>query len=202
MVDRQTPQTSNEPDRTLDNQATRIWALLTQACADKTAPWNRPAIATVGADGSPQVRTVILRACRPDDRVLEFHTDNRSSKVVELQSEARMCWHFWDPSAQLQLRVAARADLSRNCDTARRAWTKLHPASRAIYAQAVSPGTGIDNPGGIKVFDDDFAFANFVVVETEVEIIEMLHITANGQRRAIFEWSEVGRAWVGQWLAP
>lgn len=185
----------------LEEQAPRLWSLLTRASVDKKSPWNRPAVATIGADGAPQVRTVILRACRPNARRLEFHTDSRSSKVVELRADNRLAWHFWDPGAQLQLRLSANADLKQGCDVAREAWSKLHPGSRQIYAQAQAPGTGISDPRTVRRFDDEFAFSNFVVVETEIDTMEMLLISGGDQRRAIFEWSAAASEWSGQWLA-
>ena len=64
----------------LDGSLVQAWALLTRGVADRRAPFHTPTIATVDAQGSPHVRTIVLRACDPASRLLRFHTDVRGER--------------------------------------------------------------------------------------------------------------------------
>ena len=60
----------------LDNRlpsAPEVWALWQRGVADRRSPFRTPAIATVGTDGQPEVRTVVLRDAELQSRTLTLH---------------------------------------------------------------------------------------------------------------------------------
>ena len=67
-----------------DDLLADTWRTLVRAVADSRHAWRWPALATIGADGAPDVRTVVLRNASEALRRLELHTDARSAKVAQV----------------------------------------------------------------------------------------------------------------------
>lgn len=79
----------------------------------RTLPLAEPtamSLATVGADGQPSVRTVLLKAF--DARGFVFYTNKRSRKAGQIESNHRaaLCF-FWQPLMQQVLVEGRTADL-------------------------------------------------------------------------------------------
>jgi pyridoxamine 5'-phosphate oxidase len=189
----------------LDASLAQAWAKLARGVADRRSRFRTPALATIGLDGAPQVRTVVLRGCDAAARTLRFQSDRRSSKFSELKRMPATALHFYDPEEKLQLRVAGRADVYTDEDIARAAWASSQVMSRAGYTQGPAPGVPLDYPTAIPqlagVPDGDMTgFDNFAVVVIIVQSIEWLYLGSQGHRRARFTWNE-GRL-RATWLAP
>ncbi len=121
-----------------------LWRTLGRATVDRRSPWRAPVVATQSAWG-PEARTVILRRADPSERRLCFHTDARSDKAGQLESNPRILWVFWDPRAQVQLRVRATATLHRGDAVARAEWEKQSPAARALFEGTGRPGAPLSD---------------------------------------------------------
>ncbi|MEL7049917.1 MAG: pyridoxamine 5'-phosphate oxidase family protein, partial [Pseudomonadota bacterium] len=93
-----------EPDfyNDLDLTLSQIWRRLERGVADRRSPFHTPTVATMRrADGLPNLRTVVLRACEHQDRQLTFHTDARSEKCRELRANPAIALHVYDPQAKI-----------------------------------------------------------------------------------------------------
>ncbi len=88
-----------------------IWRGLSRAAVDRRHGWRTPVLATVGADGAPRARTVVLRAVERETRTLRLHTDRRSAKAAEIARNPNVALVFWDARARLQLRTVGIAAL-------------------------------------------------------------------------------------------
>jgi pyridoxamine 5'-phosphate oxidase len=191
--------------RTLREEIDRIWSLLARGVADKRSPFNVPTVATVDAQGHAQVRTVVLRDCAPSERKLTFHTDCRSRKFDELTANPELAWHVWAPRQKLQVRISGRAALYHDNAVALAAWEQLHAGSRAIYKQALTPGTQISSPdasAAAPALSSSVALENFVLVETLVTAIEWLELAPDGHLRGLATWDPQKQDWEPHWLAP
>jgi pyridoxamine 5'-phosphate oxidase len=189
----------------LDGTLAEAWRLIARGVADRRSPFHHPVVATVGLDGEPQARTVILRGCDVAERVLRFHTDARSDKAREIAADARAALHFYDPGAKIQVRVAGAAALHRNDAVADGAWAGSRLFSRQCYGIAPGPGAAITAGGDFtlpETTDEATAAgrANFTAVTIAVARLEWLYLAAAGHRRARFGWS--GGALRSEWLAP
>jgi pyridoxamine 5'-phosphate oxidase len=181
------------------------WRLLARGVADRRSPFHHPTVATIGVDGAPQLRTVILRGCAGPERTLRFHTDARSAKVREIARDARVSLQFYDPSAKIQLRASGRAVAHRDDSVADAAWENTRTFSRQCYGIMPGPGSSIDACAAFTLPDDSEqgtlpGRANFVAVTVHVTRLEWLYLASAGHRRAHFTWD--GDALRAGWLAP
>ncbi len=157
-------------------------------------------MATVGLDGRPQVRTVVLRGFDAAARVLTVHSDLRAAKVAALRANPGVALHVWDDGAQVQVRVDGTATISANDALAQAEWARLHEGSRAAYTQRPVPATPLEDPADVPHVDDAAAFTQFAVLRISLDKLEWLHLAREGQRRASFTWRDGARD--ATWLVP
>lgn len=184
----------------LDASCVHAWRLLTRAVPDRRSGFHTPAISTIGLDGAPSVRTVVLRHVDEAARIIRFHTDTRAPKIAELTREPRIGALFYDFKSKLQLRANGVARIhAPGSALALECWERSQEMSRVCYAQTQAPRAVLSDPlegeargsGGVE---------HFSVVVIEVQKLEWLYLHHEGHRRALFEWRD-GHCHK-QWLAP
>jgi hypothetical protein len=187
--------------------AAETWELvageLVAAAASGRHPLHLPTLTTVGADGAPQARTVVLRLFDPAHREAWFHTDVRSGKVTDMLREPRVALHWYDPTARVQIRIAARAHVH-HCDArARTAWGNSAAMSRACYAACDAPGTPLEQFPTAQPHPadgDDAGFEVFTAVCCHFDTVDLLTLHAAGHQRVLLDLT--GRKPTWQILAP
>jgi pyridoxamine 5'-phosphate oxidase len=189
----------------LSGSLTHAWAQLARGVADRRSPFRTPTFGTAGLDGSPRLRTVVLRACDVEGRLLRFHTDQRSNKDRELQRNPAASLHIYDAGQKIQLRIAGIARVRVNDDLTKAAWDRSLVMSRAGYTQVPAPGVELDDPSRLPPLTgapdgDTTGYENFAVVVFSVQSIEWLYLGAMGHRRARFTWLD--GALRATWIAP
>ncbi len=110
--------------------AADCWRLLDAAPGNRVSLARTPVLATAGADGAPECRTVVLRACDPRRRTLTVFTDARSPKVAQIAADPRVSMTFRDLDHAVQLRVWGTAALHAGDGLARAHWTEAPPLTR------------------------------------------------------------------------
>ena len=108
---------------------------LWRGVAERRSPIRAPAIATVGPDGAPSVRTIVLRRFDPAARRLVLHTDRRAGKLANVAYTPRMSVQAYNPRAALQVRLSALAQVHMGDAMARAAWA----ADRSLRAAWLVP---------------------------------------------------------------
>jgi hypothetical protein len=161
--------------------------------------------ATVGRDGAPAVRTVVLRRICRAQRSLMFHTDLRSAKIAELRRDARIAIVGCDLVAGKQLRLTATARILEDPRDTRAVWESGRPRTLIVYRTPFAPATPVSSPAAAHAAAASDAanpdgFENFCLVDVTVAEIDYLHLAPNGHVRARFSFDE-GK-WRGQWVAP
>lgn len=179
-ISRSPPVWSADPDVTLDEVLAECLALLAAAPADRSSPYRLPALATLGRDGVPEVRTVVLRrAVMEGAPFLVIYADAASAKIAEIAAHSRVGLHVWDAARQQQIRLRGRAHLHAGDAAAAADWAALGPHGRALYAAETS----------------------FMVISVAVESLEWLRLTGQGgQLRARFDWQDGAAR--GAWRTP
>ncbi len=186
--------------QSLDEVRADAFRRLSHGVADRRSAFRSPALATVGPDGRPQVRTVVLRGFDPAARLLTVHSDVRAAKVTALRANPGVALHVWDDGAQIQIRIDGTAAVSANDELARAEWARLHEGSRAAYRSQPVPATPVEDPADVPRVDDAAALAQFAVLQIRFDGLEWLHLAREGQRRAAFSWH--GDALEQRWLSP
>jgi len=162
----------------VDLDPTALWRRLARGGADPRAAFRTMIVSTIGLDGAPQSRTVVLRGVDEAARRIWFHTDARSPKAAEIQADPRVALLFWDAKAQLQLRCAADVVLRRDDAFADVEWARLSDVQRAVYETATAPGALLDaDPSSAR------GRAVFVIASCAVKSIDALVLGRDGHRR-------------------
>lgn len=172
----------------LDTIKTELWGWLAAAADDREDPFRTPVVATVGADGLPRARTVVLREVEPAEWTLDFYTDLRSPKHGELLKSGAVAWLFYDAARDLQIRATSTASIHAHDDVANRAWKWSALASRAAYGCENAPGSAIEAPTPSVFLRDEteaeHGKKNFCVVRCRVDEFDVLQLYPGRHRRA------------------
>lgn len=184
------------------------WTRLAAAAGNRHNPMHVPVVASVGVDGLPSARVMVLRAVDREAATLRFHTDARSPKCAELDGRAVAVLAYEDAAA-VQLRVSGVARVLREGAEVDAIWAAATPFARRIYLVEATPGSPLPGPGsglpaavaGRKPDEAELvpARANFAIVTVAVRGIDWLHLAQGGHRRAVFGASD---GWAGQWVVP
>jgi hypothetical protein len=186
----------------------RIWALLTAGAnaGQERSPFTMVQISTLGLDGAPRARTVVLRQVNRSESAVTFHTDIRSKKVAELKKDPRIAVVACDLDAGLQIRLEGIATIVDRGERRDAVWNASRPRTLILYRAPLPPGTPIEAPSEAHVqpeCDDaerNAGIENFCLVDIEVSNIDYLDLSPTGHIRARF--IRDADSWQGIWVAP
>jgi pyridoxamine 5'-phosphate oxidase len=159
-------------------------------------------LATVAADGSPRVRTLVFRGWA-GSTALDLLTDGRSTKPAELahQPAVELCWLLPRARSQFRLRGCLQSLPAEQDQRAREChWQMLSPGGRALW--------GWPPPG--EPFDPEAAFPeqlpdgsampdHFQLLRIALSQVELLELTGHPHRCRC--WRE-STGWVEEALNP
>ena len=192
----------------LQQNLANAWAELARAVVDRKHVWHTPTLVSIGLDGAPVARTVVMRCASEEFAEIRCHTDRRSPKIAEIARDDRVSWHFYAPELKLQLRLRARATVHLDDGVADDAWAKASLSSRRCYLAPSAPSTVCAAPSPnlpehllkrVPTLEESLpGRANFAVVSTKVEEVDWLWLASEGHQRARFTRFE-GR-WIGAWI--
>ena len=193
------PDDAFQPDvfRALDTALAAVWSALETAARDRDAPWRTPLLSTVGADGAPRARVLVLREALRAEAMLRFFTDSRSAKAREIAAAPAVALTFHDSRAAVQLRLEGAAALHRSGAAVDAAWRGLAEAARDNYRTVLAPGSLSADAEALRAGDGR---ANFAVLDVRIAVIEFLWLGDGGHRRGRFLPRAEG--WSGAWLVP
>jgi pyridoxamine 5'-phosphate oxidase len=143
-------------------------------------------LATVAADGTPRVRTLVFRGWA-EAAVLDLLTDGRSAKAAELEQQpsVELCWLL--PRARSQFRLRGRLEpLAPEVGEAERErhWRGLTPGGRALWGW---PAPGAPREAGAlfpeELADDRPIPEHFLLLRIALAQVEALELTGHPHRR-------------------
>jgi pyridoxamine 5'-phosphate oxidase len=190
----------------LDRIVQGVWSSLANAANPRAtrSPFTMLGVATLGLDGGPQMRTVVLRGIDVNAGALVFYTDARSTKIAEIARDNRVALLGWD-DANIQIRLEGTAAISRDDDITKAHWEAARARSLIVYRAPLQPGVPIDAPAQGQVPAHEASgpldgYAHFCVITVTVQKIDYLDLSPHGHERAVFR--RQGEGWQGQWVAP
>ena len=193
--------------RTLDD----LWSELQEGVVNRHHGFHMPVLSSIGDEGEPDARIVVLRRIEVAERLVFCHTDRRAPKVKQIASTPEVHWLFYDFDRRTQLRIHAKAEVLTEGPVFEEAWAGSKLESRRCYLAPLAPGA--ETPGPSPNLPDthltrsptpeesEVGRAQFAVVRSVAHQIDWLHLASDGHRRARFEWS-TRDGWSGNWLAP
>lgn len=183
------------------------WELLVRAAADAKSDFRLPVLGTQSLNSAAQ-RIVVLRAADADAGTLLIHTDIRSAKVQQLESNPTAALLFYDKARKVQLRVTAVASIHSDDELAEQLWQSESATSVKGYLGPLAPGTVCDKPDHnllpefIESIPDrsqlDAARPNFAAIRFQVIQLDWLQLNRSGHLQAQFNYAEdrtVSRTW-------
>ncbi|KVC95199.1 pyridoxamine 5'-phosphate oxidase [Burkholderia ubonensis] len=198
---------SDSATESLQSTYDRLWACLESGVGAERSPFTMLQAATLGLDGAPKVRTLVLRQVRRVGHVLSFHTDARSEKVAELRRDPRIALVGVDLDALVQIRVEGVASICTDEAERRAVWQASRPHTLLLYRAPLPPGTPVATPADAHPQTDagpmtaDDGYANFCLIHVTATRIDFLDLApSEGHRRAIFDLHAGG--YDGRWVAP
>ena len=186
------------------------WLRLLNGSIKYKDPLHNPAVANVNKTGV-NLRIVVLRKVWADKKLLAFNTDIRSGKWLELASDNKISWLFYDDAHKLQIRVGGHSELHSSDSVADEAWAASSMSSRKIYM--INPGPSVITsepsnglPGAFETKDpsaeeSEAGRKNFGTVVTNVDWMEWLWLNSKGHRRAVFNYNN-DKSFNANWLIP
>jgi pyridoxamine 5'-phosphate oxidase len=197
------------PDN-LDSVFNDIWMRWGRGGADRRSPFHTPVVASIGGNGAPEQRVMVLRKVDRAEGILRFHTDLRSAKVMQFTERGAVSVIGYDASAKVQLRASGVASVVATGADASSAWAATSTSGRRSYMTTLAPGSISSHAtsGLPEAFETsvpaikqtESARANFAIVPIKLDRLEWLHLAATGHRRAVF--TRNGDDWSGTWLIP
>ena len=161
----------------------RIWMELRRAALDRHHEWRTPALSTLGLDGRPDARTVVLRSADIVSSCLRFFTDARSQKIAQLAAQPQATLLFWSTRLNWQLRMRVNITTLTSGLEVQAVWERLkQSAASGDYTSALVPGQ--------KCSTSDAAPASalqkhhLAILNASIEEIDWLELSREGHRRA------------------
>ncbi|WP_342611784.1 pyridoxamine 5'-phosphate oxidase family protein [Burkholderia ambifaria] len=197
---------SDPASESLTQTCDRLWSCLESGLGTQRSPFTMVQAATLGLDGAPKVRTIVLRQVSRADRLLAFHTDARSEKVVELRRDPRIAVVANDLDALVQIRAEGVASICDDEAQRRAIWQSSRPHTLLLYRAPLRPGTPVESPEEAHATPSpgdaptDDGYRNFCLVHVTVTRVDWLELARAGHRRAIFDVNDDG--YEGRWIAP
>ncbi|MGS0896916.1 pyridoxamine 5'-phosphate oxidase family protein [Burkholderia stagnalis] len=191
------------PSESLAETYDRLWSCLESGVSAQRSPFTMLQAATLGLDGAPKVRTIVLRQVSRTDRMLSFHTDARSEKVAELRRDPRIALVANDLDALVQIRAEGVASICDDEARRRAIWQSSRLHTLLLYRAPLPPGTPVESPEAAHVDSAAQAgdgYENFCLLHVAVKRIDWLELARAGHRRAKFDLKEGG--YEGRWIAP
>ena len=181
----------------------QIWSFLEDGVKDRNSPFHTPTLITSEDNNFPSARTLVLRGVDRESETLRFHTDKRSKKIEQINSNPNSVIHVYSQNEKLQLRFKSNLTLHTDGLLVDDAWENSYGMSKICYQVSDTPGTVIKNQDGYEYApkENHDGKDNFIVILAKIIEIEWLYLSSEGHRRAKFTHNKNNQLEVS-WLVP
>ncbi len=173
----------------------RIWQELTRSTVDRHHEWRTPVLASIGLDGTPQARVVVLRQALKVTQSLTIFTDSRTPKVAELKAQPVGMLTFWSKRLNWQCRIALSFQVHTDGPEVETAWERMSKSMAAKdYLATVAPGSPFNGSDSNQNAEANNIPHNLCLLSGQISAIDWLELGHLAHRRIKFRpdgWQEV-----------
>ena len=155
--------------------------------------FHTPIFSNIDKEKSIDSRIVVLRKFDEEKLILNFHTDFRSPKILDLKKNNQSSFLFYDPSIKIQLRIKTLSSINNQNQITKQSWSLTQLSSRKCYLTKKTPSakTKVLEDGlpkhlqGIDPTKDEseIGYNNFSVIQNKIESIDWLYLNYSGHER-------------------
>ncbi|WP_417247820.1 pyridoxamine 5'-phosphate oxidase family protein [Celeribacter sp.] len=171
------------------------WAVLLPQEINRRIDARLATLATIGADGAPEARGVVLRAADPARGTVDIFTDAATPKCAEIEADPRVALTLWREDMLVQIRLRGTMEVIEGAP-AQEAWRGL--PDRALPDYGVTPAPATPIPEALSYLRDPKA-ARLAILRLTAETLDVVSLQPPVHTRALFERRD---GWRGQWRAP
>ena len=124
----------------------QIWSNLNDGVQDRDHDYHTAVFSSLDNNHQPTSRTIILRSCIKEDKILTFHSDFRSPKTIDIKKNNECFLLFYSSKLKEQLRIKVLSSLQYKNHITKEAWEKTQLMSRKCYLTSFPPGHLINYP--------------------------------------------------------
>lgn len=185
---------------------TANWQALSQAALNKEHALRQLVISSVNTEGEPQSRLLILRHADAVSRTLTFHTDIRSPKWQQLQTQNTVSVLAYDTSQSTQLRLSGKVTLySPTAEITKQTWLSLSTWTQSNYCggppgkRCAQAHNGIGEPTEQQSARGKQVFG---LIEFQAASMDWYTHQRGRVNRAMFQYNTHGNLTDASWLNP
>ena len=155
--------------------------------------FHTPTFSNISKKMTLESRIVVLRKFDEEKLFLNFHTDFRSPKILDLKKNNNSSFLFYDHSIKIQLRIKTISSINNQNEIAKQSWDLTQLSSRKCYLTKKRPSskTNIPEDGlpkhlqGIDPIknESEGGYNNFAVIQNKIESIDWLYLSYSGHKR-------------------
>ncbi len=169
---------------------------LKKAIESKGHPFKYFTLATSSINGTPRLRTLVLREI-DEDLNLTVYTDKRSKKITHINEHNTVSLLFLDSERLIQLSIRATAEIVTDDRTLKNIWEEVPQKSKKQYTTKLAPGEEIRDPEQIDFLEEKHFFTAIKLVPNK---IEYLRLNRPNHIRVLFK--KENNKWKGTYLVP
>jgi len=155
--------------------------------------FHTPTFSNISMKMTLESRIVVLRKFDEEKLFLNFHTDFRSPKILDLKKNNNSSFLFYDHSIKIQLRIKTISSINNQNEIAKQSWDLTQLSSRKCYLTKKRPSskTNIPEDGLPKHLqgidptknESEGGYNNFAVIQNKIESIDWLYLSYSGHKR-------------------
>lgn len=169
---------------------------LKTALEKKEHPFRYFTLASSSINGTPRLRTVVLRTI-DEDLNISIYTDSRSKKITHITAQNNVSMLFFDPQKMVQISIRAKAKIITDPSFIKPIWDQVPQHSRKDYSSLLPPGTAIENPEKIDVSEEKHFFCVLKMIPNRIEHVQLGRVY---HTRSLFK--KENNQWKGSFLTP
>ena len=147
-----------------------------------------------------KINKATLRNVIRENRIIDFHTDHRSKKIMELKKNNRIFLHVYDHKNKIQIQSEGKAKILNKQKLNELVWNSFPKHSRKVYLIKKTPGNKIKNKKDLELLNDKEGFKNFTIVKVKINKLVFLKLNTDFNKKALIRYGIKNINY--HWLVP